>query len=709
MRFLGSWSPSRRPWLSIALTSIISVAAAQSAVAQDRLIPKILAPPAAANGQKSALKQGEQDSLVSRLVMQLLPKRHISARKVDDEISSRALDNYLRSLDPMKLYFTQADIDEFDKYRTQIDDLTLKGDLSPAYEIFSRYLTRVNERLQLVQTLLPQDFDLTEPDTIIIDPKATTYVKSEAEAADRWRRQLKFNILDLKDDDKTIEEAREQLARRYSRYAKRWAQTDSDEILEIYLSAITMGYDPHTTYMSPSSLNDFMIQMRLNLEGIGASLREKDGYTVVSSLIPGGAAAKDGRLKEDDHIVSVGQNSSGEMVDIVEMPLKQVVSLIRGKAGTIVRLGVKKGGIGEPEVLELTRVQVQLEDSAARGKVIDHTDPTSGQKLRIGYINLPSFYLDMEGSRKNTSDFRSSTRDVRRILDGFRAEGVDGVVLDLSRNGGGSLPEAISLTGLFIDRGPVVQVKNSDGTVQDFADDEPGVAWDGPLVVMTSKLSASASEILAGAIKDYGRGIIVGDPTTHGKGTVQTLMDLGREMFRNDRTNYGALKVTLQQFYLPDGDSTQLAGVAADVILPSITSVMDIGESDLDFALPHDRVPSLRHQMYNMVPADLVKSMRQRSTERVGQDKEFLDLLRRKELYVKQKEEKTISLVESDFTNRRKQLDAQKEEEKESLDEEKAQQEIYRDYFYNREIMNVAHDYILGLRQQNLATATVRR
>jgi carboxyl-terminal processing protease len=397
------------------------------------------------------------------------------------------------------------------------------------------------------------------------------------------------------------------------------------------------------------------------------------------------------------------------MVDIVEMPLKQVVSLIRGKAGTIVRLGVKKGGVGEPEVLELTRVQVQLEDSAARGKVIEHEDPTTGQKLRIGYINLPSFYLDMEGSRKNTSDFRSSTRDVRRILDGFRAEGIDGVVLDLSRNGGGSLPEAISLTGLFIDRGPVVQVKNSDGTIQDFADDEPGVAWDGPLVVMTSKLSASASEILAGAIKDYGRGIIVGDPTTHGKGTVQTLMDLGREMFRNDRTNYGALKVTLQQFYLPDGDSTQLAGVAADVILPSITSVMDIGESDLDFALPHDRVPTLRHQMYNMVPAELVTSMRQRTTDRVGKDSEFLDLLRRKELYVTQKEEKTISLVEADFTNRRKQLDSQKEEEKETLEEEQAQQEVYRDYFYNREIMNIAHDYIMGLRQQNLATATVRR
>jgi len=712
MRFLGSWFPSRRLRLTLALTSVAALVVPQSLVGQDQATPQPVAAPlngAPVGNQLEALKPGDQDSLVSKLVMQLLPKRHISGRKVDDEISSRALDNYLKSLDPMKLYFYQSDIDEFARYRSQIDDLTLRGDLSPAYQIFTRYLTRVNERLQVVQELLQQDFDLTEMDTIIIDPKSTTYARSVDEARDRWRRQLKFNILDLKDDKKTVEEAREQLQRRYARYARRWAQTTSDEILELYLSSITMGYDPHTTYMSPSSLNDFTIQMRLNLEGIGAALREKDGYTVVSSVIPGGAADRDGRLKEDDHIVAVGQSNSGEMVDIIEMPLKQVVSLIRGKAGTVVRLGVKKGGSGETEVLEMTRSQVQLEDSAARGKVIEHKHPESGQTFKIGYINLPSFYLDMEGARNNTADFRSSTRDVRRLLDGFRAQGVDGVVLDLSRNGGGSLTEAISLTGLFIDRGPVVQVKNSNGSVQDYADDEAGVSWDGPLVVMTSKLSASASEILAGAIKDYGRGIIVGDPATHGKGSVQTLMDLGREMFRNDRSNYGALKVTLQQFYLPDGDSTQLNGVAADVILPSITSVMDISESDLDFALPHDRVPAVRHQAYNMVPSNLIQSLRDQTTTRVGADKEFLDLLRRKELYVRQKQEKTISLNEAEFVARRKQLDSEKEEEKDALAEEKSAEEIYRDYFYNREVMNVTHDYIMGLRQQNLATASVRR
>jgi carboxyl-terminal processing protease len=640
--------------------------------------------------------------------MQLLPKRHISGRKVDDEISGRALDNYIKALDPMKLYFQQSDIDEFEKYRAQLDDLTLRGDLSPAYQIFSRFLVRVNDRLILAQELLGKDFDFAAPDAIITDPKTTTYAKTDEEIRNRWNQQLKFNLLDLKDEGKTVEEARDQLQKRYARYARRWAQTTSDEILELYLSSITMGYDPHTTYMSASSLNDFTIQMRLNLEGIGAALREKDGSTVVSSVIPGGAADKDGRLKEDDAIVSVGQ-ADGEMVDIVEMPLKQVVSLIRGKAGTVVRLGVKKGGVGESETYEITRAQVQLEDSAARGKVIEHAIPGTDQKLKIGYINLPSFYLDMEGARQNTADFRSSTRDVRKLLDGFRTSGVDGVVLDLSRNGGGSLTEAISLTGLFIDRGPVVQVKNSNGSVQDYADDEAGVAWDGPLVVMTSKLSASASEILAGAIKDYRRGIIVGDPATHGKGTVQTLMDLGREMFRNDRTNFGALKVTLQQFYLPDGDSTQLNGVAADVILPSIIQEMDISESDLDYALPHDRVPVARHQVYNMIPANLLESIRQRSTARVGEDKEFLDLLRRRDLYVQQKKETTMSLVEADFVKRRKELDAQKEEEKEGLAAEESAEEVYRDYFYNREVLNISSDYVQGLKEQNLATAAVVR
>ena len=650
-------------------------------------------------------KADAKDANVARYVSKLLPKKHVSGRKVDDQISSRALDTYLKMLDPMKLYFLQEDIDSFERYRNQIDDLVLRGDISPAYTIFTKYLYRVGERVQVAQSLIAQDLDLNEVDSITIDPKSTTYAKSIEESNERWKKQIKLSILDLKDEGKTIEESRELLSRRYSRYTKRWAQTDHDELLELYLTSITMGYDPHTTYMSPGSLNDFQIMMRLNLEGIGAALQDKDGYTVVSNVIPGGAADKDGRLKKDDYIVSVGQGDVSEMVDIVESPLKQVVDQIRGKAGTTVRLGVKKGGVGEVEVYQITRAQVELEESAARGQVIEHPLPNAAGTLKVGYINLPSFYLDMDGARNNTSDFRSSTRDVAKILDGFRRDNVDGVVLDLSRNGGGSLTEAISLTGLFIDKGPVVQVKDANGTVSPYDDEDSSVAWNGPLVVMTSKFSASASEILAGAIKDYKRGLVVGDPTTHGKGTVQTLMDLGRELFNRDSENLGALKVTLQQFYLPDGDSTQRSGVAADVILPSISADMDVSEADLDFALAHDRVKRADHRVYNMVPGNLITTLRENSIERVAKDTEFMELMRRRELYVRAKSEKTLSLKEDEFMARRKEMDAQKEAEKEELESEKTTDVVFRDTYYNREAVNVTSDYVLGLREQNLAKA----
>ncbi len=692
------------------LTPIAATTFAQEAVQQPIPVEASLDPAGAAVKQAAPLaivpiKPGPKDSNVAKFVTKLLPKKHVSGRKVDDQISSRALDTYVKMLDPMKLYFLQEDIDSFEPYRKQLDDLVLRGDISPAYTIFTKYLNRVSERVQVAQNLIAQDLNFEEADSIIIDPKSTTFAKTIAESDDRWKKQIKLSVLDLKDEGKTIEEARKLLSRRYGRYAKRWAQTDADELLELYLTSITMGYDPHTTYMSPGSLNDFQIMMRLNLEGIGAALQDKDGYTVVSNVIPGGAADKDGRLKKEDFIVSVGQGETSEMVDIVESPLKQVVDQIRGKAGTTVRLGVKKGGVGEVEIYQITRAQVELEESAARGQVVEHELPNAAGKLKIGYINLPSFYLDMDGARNNTADFRSSTRDVSKILDGFRKDNVDGVVLDLTRNGGGSLTEAISLTGLFIDKGPVVQVKDANGTVSPYDDEDAGVAWSGPLVVMTSKFSASASEILAGAIKDYKRGLVVGDPATHGKGTVQTLMDLGRELFNNDRENLGALKVTLQQFYLPDGDSTQRNGVAADVILPSISADMDVSEADLDYALEHDRVKRAEHRVYNMVPGNLITSLRQTSIERVENDTEFMELMRRRELYVRAKSEKTLSLKEDEFMARRKEMDAQKEAEKEELEVEKTTDVVFRDTYYNREAINVTSDYVLGLRDQNLAKA----
>jgi len=655
-----------------------------------------------------------RDGRVARLIAALMPRNHISAKRLDDTISERALQLYIKSLDPLKLYFYQSDIDEFEKAKTEIDNMVQNGDLGLAYQIFTRFIQRVDERVAVAMNLLEGEFDFTKDESILTDPDDTKYANSPEESRDRWRRQIKYAMLDLRDDSESEDGATaadeedsytEQLRRRYSRYARRWKQTDNDDLLEMFLTSVTTAYDPHSTYMSPGTLNDFQIQMSLNLDGIGAQLREKDGNTVITRVIPGGAAAKHGKLKTDDVIVTVGQGEEGEMVDIVEMPLSDVVDLIRGKAGTLVRLGVKKGGVGNAEEYKIIRARVELEESAARGEIIDHQLPGSEDKIKIGYINLPSFYLDMESARQEKADFRSSTRDVRRILLDFQEKEVEGLVLDLSKNGGGSLTEAINLTGLFIDRGPVVQVKNSDGSIQQYADEQSGTAWDKPLVVMTSKFSASASEIFAGAIKDYGRGIVVGDPATHGKGTVQTLMDLGQQLFAHNRANYGALKVTLQQFYLPDGQSTQRKGVAADVILPSISSKMDVAEGDLQYALEHDVVEGAKHSVYNMVPVDLLDQLRSRSEKRVTSDDEFADLLRRINSYVEQKEEDTVSLQEAAFIARRKELESQNKDEEKELIEQMNDGVVYRDGFYNREVMNIVHDYINGLREKKLDNA----
>lgn len=667
-----------------------------------------------ANGSFQLGEPPARDGRVARLIAALMPRNHISAQRLNDTISERALQLYIKSLDPLKLYFYQSDIDEFEKAKADIDDMVRNGDLGLAYDIFTRFIQRVDERVAVAMELLDGEFDFTKIESIVIDPEEAIYAKSPEDSRDRWRRQIKYAMLDLKDDNadeaSDDEEPKDedyvgQLQRRYSRYAKRWKQTDNDDLLEMFLTSVTTAYDPHSTYMSPGTLDDFQIQMSLNLDGIGAQLREKDGNTVVTRVMPGGAAAKHGKLKTDDIIVTVGQGEDGDMVDIVEMPLNDVVDLIRGKAGTLVRLGVKPGGVGNVEEYLITRARIELEESAARGEIIEHQLPGSEETLKIGYINLPSFYLDMESARQEKQDYRSSTRDVSRLLIGFQEKGVDGLVLDLSKNGGGSLTEAINLTGLFIDRGPVVQVKNSDGSIQQYADENSGTTWDKPLVVMTSKFSASASEIFAGAIKDYGRGIVVGDPATHGKGTVQTLMDLGQQLFAHNRANYGALKVTLQQFYLPDGQSTQLKGVAADVVLPSISAKMDVAEGDLKYALDHDVVEAAKHSVYNMVPMDLLDQLRQRSEKRVTSDDEFTDLLRRITSYVAQKDENTVPLQEEAFIARREELDTQNKDEEEDLVEQMNDGVVYRDGFYNREVMNIVHDYIDGLREKKLDNA----
>lgn len=688
---------------SVRMLTKASAFLALSALASTGLAQETTTIPALPNGEKQRveLKPAPEDSSITRIIASRVPMLHVSRHPLDDQMSERALTLFLDRFDPLKLYFYQSDIDQFRAYKDNIDDWVKNGKLDLAFKIFERFAQRVDERVETALTLLDGDFDFSKEEFVVADGEDASYAVTPKDAEDRWRRQIKYALLELKDDDTEGEEARDLLRRRYKRLSRRFASFKSADLLEAYLTSITNAYDPHSTYMSASTLDDFNIQMGLKLQGIGAALREKDGSTVVTSVIAGGAADLDKRLKPDDVIISVGQGNEGEMVDIVEMPLKDVVNLIRGNAGTVVRLGVKVGGAGETTVYQITRAEVELAESAARGQIIEHATADGG-KRKIGFISLPSFYMDMEAARENRADFRSSTADVRKILVDFKEKGVDAVVLDLSRNGGGSLVEAISLTGLFINRGPVVQVKDFNNDVQIYDDERAGTVWSGPLVILTSKFSASASEILAGAIQDYRRGIIVGDPATHGKGTVQSLIDVAERLLMMKRQNFGALKVTLQQFYLPDGASTQRDGVPADIVLPSISQKLDVGEGDLKFALPADRIPAAKHEVYSLVPESMLTDLRKKSIARIESDDEFKDLMRRVELFVKQKNDKVIPLEQSAFLARRAELDSQKEKEKEAEELEDSS-EVYRDTFYNREVLNIAVDYIDALRSKDLA------
>jgi carboxyl-terminal processing protease len=636
------------------------------------------------------------DRYVTLNVTTLLRREHLSKHPLDDEISQRALKTFLKQLDPMKLYFTQADIDEFGKKEFELDDLAKKGDVSMAYTIFNRFLERLDQRVKLVDELLEMKHDFTVDEEMISDSKQTVYAKNEDEMRDKWRKRVKFDLLVQKADKTEHDEAVAKLHKRYHSISKRMHQIDHDELLEMYVTAITSSFDPHTTYMSPSSYENFIIMMRLELEGIGASLQFEDGYTKVKELIVGGAAEKDGRLKPEDQIIGVGQGTDGEVADVVDMNLNDVVKLIRGTPGTVVRLKVMPAGQKEPKIYAITRARIELKDKEARAEIIQDGEKSNGRPYKIGVIVLPSFYMDMEGARNGSKDYKSTTRDVQKILNDFTRDGVDGVVLDLRGNGGGSLTEAINCTGLFIDQGPIVQVKDSNGKVQHYDDEDRGVAWDGPLVVLTNKFSASASEILAGAIQDYHRGLVVGDKSTHGKGTVQSLLDLGRQLFRNPNApSLGALKITMQQFYRPSGDSTQNRGVVADIELPSLTTYLDVGEADLDFALAFDHIDPAPYSKEHLVDAKLVQELQQRSKQRIAQNQEFQKEIHRIESYRKQKEQKRVSLNEKSFLADRAELNADKEEEK-KFDELNGSSNgpVFKRDFYNNETLAVTLDYL---------------
>ncbi len=640
-----------------------------------------------------------RDRQITLAVVSLLGREHLSTHDLDDEISRRAFENFLKVLDPMKVYFYQSDIDAFRNYEDRLDDMARRGDISFAYLVFKTFLQRIDERVAVIDQLLDLEHDFTVDEHMVVDRDEARYATSPEEARERWRKRIKYDLLVLLADEKEGkegEDAVDRLRRRYHSFANRMRQTDGDELLEMYLSSLTMAYDPHTNYMSPSTLENFEIMMRLNLEGVGASLQSVDGYTVVKKIIPGGAADRQGELKVEDRVVGVGQGNEGEIVDVVDMKLSDVVALIRGKRGTVVRLEVTPADSTTRKTIRIERDRIELTDSEAKGKVFEAGRRPDGQPYKIGVIDLPSFYMDMAGARLGLPDFKSTTRDVRNILDGFRRDGVDAVVLDLRRNGGGSLTEAISLTGLFIPEGPVVQVKDSEGRVQPYHNLDPNMAWKGPLVVVVSKFSASASEILAGAIQDYGRGLVIGDYATHGKGTVQSLMDLGQQLFRiPNAPPMGALKVTMQQFYRPNGDSTQKRGVVADVEIPSLITHLDVAEGDLDFPVEFDKIEPLQFKRFSYVDPAVRDLLQRRSEERCANSEDFDKVRKNIVRYKEQKARKHVTLNKEKFLAERAELNAEREQQKqlEELADPNGATEIKRDYYLD-EALAITVDFL---------------
>jgi carboxyl-terminal processing protease len=644
-------------------------------------------------------KLAKHDPLVARMVCEFLRRGHLNRPEIGDELSRRLFRRFLKNLDPAKLYFLQSDIDEFKKHETDLDDMLLAGDLSFAYEVYERFLTRLRERVELVQELVGMDHDFTAKEYLPADADGLDYARTPDELRERWRKRIKFDLLLQRTASKPLPEAeaKKKVLTRYQSLLKRWKQVDNLDLLELYLSDLTTSIDPHSTYMSPNTLDDFEIATRLSLDGIGAVLRPDNGQTIVEEVVPGGAAAVDGRLRPKDKIVGVAQGD-GKFVDAEDMKLPDVVKLIRGPRGTKVQLKVIPTGKIEPVVYELTRQKIELKAQEARGDIVEQGSKPEGAPYRIGVIDLPSFYADPGAG---AGEQKSAAEDVRRILKGFEAKHVDGVILDLRRNGGGFLTEALAVTGLFIDQGPIVQVKGSQGGVQRKDDPEKGTVYAGPMMVLVSRFSASASEILAGALQDYGRALVVGDSSTFGKGTVQAVVDLSRQLQGESPPKLGAMKLTIQQFYRVNGDSTQDRGVIPDVVLPSLLEHLTAGEKEQDHALPFDRVKPAEHEDLGLVPADVKAILKERSARRIKGSADFARLSKEIERFKERKSRKALPLNEKEL---RALLAADEADKIDQKTEELLPRDTasgggpfkFKRNFMNDEILQVMEDYLQG-------------
>jgi len=595
--------------------------------------------------------QGKSDAeQVGVSVGRLLEEGHYTHQPLNDEVSRKFLRTYLELLDFSHLFFTQQDIDNLTaKYGTALDDDVLLGNLKPAYEIYDLYAKRVDARVAKIKALLKEKPDFKTDDTIEFSRQKSPWPKDEAEADQIWRGRVASELLQEHLSEHPIEPGPQLVARRYDRLSRSVHEQDKEEQVKLFLDALSQSYDPHSEYLSKADLKNFSINMGLSLVGIGAMLRSEDGYAKIESLVPGGPAQTDGRLKVGDRISAVAQGNAS-FNDVRDLRLDKVVEQIRGKKGTKVRLLVIPADAADPskrKTVELVRDEIKLKDQEARADIIIKKDE-NGDPVKLGWITLPSFYADMDKHQKST------TKDVLALLKRLKKENIAGLVIDLRRNGGGSLEEAISLTGLFLKSGPIVQTKGSNGNIVVSSDPDPGIAYSGPLVVVTSRQSASASEIFAAALQDYGRALIVGDKNTFGKGTVQTILEIGRftSLLGSRSQEDGALKLTIQKFYRVAGGSTQLHGVASDIVLPTLSDLPEYGEGALKNCLPYDEVPKAKFTKWTDSNHQLfIDELKRRSEARVQENPEFRYVIEDVERLRKRLDENRISLNEDTRRN----------------------------------------------------------
>jgi carboxyl-terminal processing protease len=624
---------------------VLALAAATQVAAAD---PELAFPP--------LLKPEPQEARAAHLAAELLSRYHYKAVPLDDALSARMFDQYLKALDPEKLYFLQSDVDRLAVGRSVLDDAILTEDLRTPFEIFNLYERRAAERLAHARGLLHKGFDFDRDEALTIDRKGQPWPATEADSLDLWRKRVKNDWLRLKlagQDDRAIVKI---LDKRYDSAARSLGKLTSADAFQTFMNAYTMAIDPHTNYLGPRAAENFDISMRLSLVGIGAVLTEIDGYTTVRELLPGGPASLSGQLKVGDRIVGVAQGAAGPVEDVVGWRLDDTVALIRGTMGSTVRLDVlpaDNGPDASSKTVVLVRKTITVQDSAAKAKVYSVSTGT-GKRL-VGVITLPSFYEDAEALQKGNKDYRSAARDVARLLVDLKARKVEGLLIDLRNNGGGSLREAIDLTGLFVGKGPVVQTRNAKGAITVDRNAEARAAWDGPLGVLIDRASASASEIFAAAIQDYGRGVIIGEGS-FGKGTVQTVASLD-QIVKNTTPVFGELKMTIAQFFRVNGGTTQLRGVTPDIVYPRTGDDTQFGEASFDNALPWSRIKAADYTPVGDMATQLPRLLAWHET-RIRRDRDFQDL--EQDLAKAQERRKSNVISLNEGVRRKERADADK-------------------------------------------------